>query len=113
MQLNSDELRARLEPLFRENFENFGELGAAVSVWQHGQPVLDLHGGFRDAGREKPWTEDTIVLIWSATKALGSACLLHVLQEHEINLKRATDMLFRAILSPTRSTQSYPRSMVS
>src|SRR5579864_1096200 len=88
MQLNSDELRARLEPLFRENFENFGELGAAVSVWQHGQPVLDLHGGFRDAGREKPWTEDTIVLIWSATKALGSACLLHVLQEHEINLER-------------------------
>jgi len=32
MQLNADELRARLEPLFQENFEKFGELGAAVSV---------------------------------------------------------------------------------
>ncbi|HST29417.1 MAG TPA: serine hydrolase domain-containing protein, partial [Chthoniobacterales bacterium] len=88
MQLNAEELRARLEPLFRENFEKFGELGAAVSVWQNGQPILDLHGGFCDARREQPWTEKTLVLIWSATKGLGSACLLHVLQEHKIDLER-------------------------
>lgn len=88
MQLNADELRARLEPLFRENFEEFGELGAAISVWQNGELILDLHGGFRDARREQPWADDTIVLIWSATKAVGSACLLHVLQEHKIDLER-------------------------
>jgi len=88
MQLNADELRARLEPLFKENFEKFGELGAAISVWQNGKPILDLHGGFRDARREQPWAEDTIVLIWSATKGLGSACLLHVLQEHKIDIER-------------------------
>jgi len=86
MQLNADKLRSRLEPLFQENFEKFGELGAAVSVWQNGEPLVDLHGGFRDAAREQPWTEDTIVLIWSATKGLGSACLLHALQEREIDL---------------------------
>ena len=49
MRLDADELRERLEPLFQENFERFGELGAAVSVWQDGKPVLELHGGFRDA----------------------------------------------------------------
>jgi CubicO group peptidase (beta-lactamase class C family) len=86
MQLDIEELRARLEPLFRENFDKFGELGAAVSVWQHGKALLDLHGGFRDTRREHPWTEDTIVLIWSATKGIGSACLLHVLQEHKIDI---------------------------
>jgi CubicO group peptidase (beta-lactamase class C family) len=88
MQLHVDELRARLEPLLKENFEKFGELGAAISVWQNGEPLLDLHGGFRDLRREQPWTEDTIVLIWSATKGLGSACLLHVLQEHKIDVER-------------------------
>ena len=87
MQLNADELRGRLAPLFQENFEKFGELGAAISVWQNGKPVLDLHGGFRDARREQPWTRDTLVLIWSATKGLGSACLLHVLQEHKIDIE--------------------------
>src|SRR5881392_3128375 len=88
MQLDAEELRARLEPLFQENFEKFGELGAAVSVWQNGQANVDLHGGFKDARREKPWTADTLVLIWSATKGLGSACLLHVLQEHKIDIER-------------------------
>ena len=88
MQLHADQLRARLEPLFQENFEKFGELGAAVSVWQNGKQLLELHGGFRDARREQPWIDNTIVLIWSATKGLGSACLLHVLQEHKIDIGR-------------------------
>ena len=78
----------RLASLFDENFTRFGELGAAVSVWQNGKSVLELQGGFRDAKREMPWTADTIVLFWSATKGLGSACLLHVLQERAIELTR-------------------------
>jgi CubicO group peptidase (beta-lactamase class C family) len=88
MQLESDELRRRIQPLFQENFAERGELGAAVSIWQHGKPIVELHGGFRDARREVPWTADTIVLFWSATKGLGAACLLHTLQEHGIALER-------------------------
>src|SRR5438270_6831097 len=88
MQLDADELKQRLEPLFLENFLKFGELGAAISVWQGGQRIIDLEGGFRDARREKPWTLDTLVLIWSATKGLGSACVLRALQEQKIDIER-------------------------
>jgi len=88
MQLQSSQLLQRLKPLFQENFEKLGELGAAVSVWQNGKPIIDLYGGFRDAHRENPWTSDTLVLVWSATKGIGSACVLHVLQEHDIELDR-------------------------
>jgi CubicO group peptidase (beta-lactamase class C family) len=88
MQLESGQLLQRLKPLFRENFEKFGELGAAVSIWQKGKPVADLYGGFCDARHEKPWEADTLVLIWSATKGIGSACVLHVLQERRIGLDR-------------------------
>src|SRR6184192_1612757 len=88
MQLQSSQLLQRLKPLFRENFEKLGELGAAVSVWQNGKQVVDLYGGFCDTDREKPWTTDTIVLVWSATKGIGSASLLHVLQQHKIELDR-------------------------
>jgi CubicO group peptidase (beta-lactamase class C family) len=80
--------RERLAESFDNNFAQFGELGAAISVWQHGKPLVELHGGFRDSKREQPWTADTIVLFWSATKGLGSACLLHALQEHDIGLDR-------------------------
>jgi CubicO group peptidase (beta-lactamase class C family) len=88
MQLAAEELRDRLAPLFEENFARFGELGAAVSVWQNGKSVLELQDGFRDAKREMPWTADTIVLFWSATKGLGSACLLHLLHERGVELTR-------------------------
>ena len=88
MQLDADELRARIEPLFQENFDKFGELGAAVSVWQNGKESLELHRGFRDNRREQAWENDTLVLIWSATKGLGSACLLHALQEHNIDISQ-------------------------
>src|SRR6185437_11169360 len=49
MHLDAEKLRERLEPLFRENFDKRGELGAAVSVWQNGKPIVDLYGGFCDA----------------------------------------------------------------
>src|SRR5437667_9833062 len=88
MQLIADTLRERLEPLFRENSEKFGDLGAAVSIWQNGESILDLHGGFRDARHQHRWDNDTLVLIWSATKGIGSACLLHALQEAGIDLSR-------------------------
>jgi CubicO group peptidase (beta-lactamase class C family) len=88
MQLRTDELLQRLKPLFQENFEKFGELGAAVSVWQNGKPVVGLYGGFCDARHEKPWTANTLVLVWSATKGIASACVLHALQQHDIELDR-------------------------
>jgi len=88
MQLDPEKLRQRLKPLFQENFDKRGELGAAVSVWQNGKPVVDLYGGFRDTGREKLWTADTVVLAWSATKGIGSACVLHALQQRKIELNR-------------------------
>jgi CubicO group peptidase (beta-lactamase class C family) len=88
MQLDTERLRERLKLPFRENFEKFGELGAAVSIWQNGKPIVDLYGGFCDARHEKPWEADMLVLIWSATKGIGSACVLHVLQEHGIGIDR-------------------------
>jgi CubicO group peptidase (beta-lactamase class C family) len=88
MQLEAGQLLQRLKPLFRENFDKFGELGAAVSIWQNGKPIIDLYGGFRDARRQKPWTADTLVLVWSATKGIGSACVLHALQEHKVDINQ-------------------------
>ena len=94
MQLETSQVTQRLEPLFRENFEKRGELGAAVSVWQNGKPVVDLYGGFCEAGREKPWTPDTVALVWSATKGIGSACVLHAFQQQKIELNRPVSELW-------------------
>jgi CubicO group peptidase (beta-lactamase class C family) len=76
----------RFEALFRENFTRFGELGASVSVWRDGREVIGLSGGWRDRGQTAPWTDETRVLVWSATKGPAVACVLHAMQERAIPL---------------------------
>jgi CubicO group peptidase (beta-lactamase class C family) len=75
-----------LHAVFEENFSSRGELGASVSAWHLGREVLSLAGGFKDRAQEQPWTAETMVLFWSATKGLAAACLLHACQEHDIEL---------------------------
>jgi len=70
---------ARVAELFAENFAQFGELGASVSVWEGGREVISLAGGWRDREQTQPWSAATPVLFWSATKGLASACVLHAL----------------------------------
>jgi len=79
-------VHSRLSELFAENFAHFGELGASVSVWHEGREIVSLAGGFKGRQQELPWTPETMVLFWSATKGLASACLLHACQEQQIEL---------------------------
>src|SRR5882757_8064577 len=58
---------------FAANFERSGddaEVGAAVCVYVNGKQVVDLWGGFADAGRKRAWQSDTLANIWSATKGV-------------------------------------------
>ena len=73
---------------FAENFETSGELGASVSVWHKGEEILSLAGGYVDREKSAPWTIETPVLIWSATKALASACLIHAATANKVELDR-------------------------
>jgi CubicO group peptidase (beta-lactamase class C family) len=72
--------------LFAENFDQLGELGASVCIRRHGEEILHLADGYRDREKTLPWTRETPVLIWSATKALASACLVHAAFEHGVEL---------------------------
>lgn len=67
---------------FIQNFETRGELGASVSVWKDGEEVLNLADGWCEREREHPWTAQTMVPFYSATKALASATLLLLLEEN-------------------------------
>jgi CubicO group peptidase (beta-lactamase class C family) len=65
--------------VFAQNFDERGEVGAAVSVFLDGQPVVDLWGGLADPTSGAPWKEETLVLVYSATKgvtAVGANLLI-------------------------------------
>ena len=57
---------------FARNFQDRGEVGAAVAVFRDGRPVVDLWGGRRDAARDLPWKRDTLVPVFSTTKGVAA-----------------------------------------
>ena len=40
------------------------DVGACVSVFLRGEPVVDIWGGFTDEERTEPWERDTICNVW-------------------------------------------------
>jgi CubicO group peptidase (beta-lactamase class C family) len=59
---------------FAANFEQRGEVGAAVCVYVDGEPVVDLWGGVADTTTDRAWAADTIVPVFSCTKGVTAVC---------------------------------------
>lgn len=60
---------------FSDNFVHRHELGGACSAYRLGEQVVDLWGGVRNEQTGEPWQEDTMVLVYSATKGLAAMTL--------------------------------------
>lgn len=65
-----------LAEAFENNFREYGELGASVSVWCEGREVASLHAGSSVADGSRSWMAHTLVPVYSATKGPASAALL-------------------------------------
>ena len=71
---------------FIKNFTDHDDVGAAVAVWVEGDLVVNLWGGHADAGRRRPWRENTLASIFSGTKGLTSTCVHLLADRGEIDL---------------------------
>lgn len=63
---------------FAANFERSGpyrEIGASLAVFRRSECVVDIWAGHADCAGTRPWTQDTIVNLWSTTKAVAAFCI--------------------------------------
>lgn len=72
--------------VFEENFTSRGEIGASLSVWWRGTEVLSEGRGWCDKEQRREWTKETLVPVYSATKAPSSATLLMALDENGLSI---------------------------
>src|SRR5690349_24671104 len=70
---------------FAANFDERGEVGAAVCVYVEGEPVVDLWGGLADATTGRPWTADTVVLVYSSTKGVTAVCANRLIEQGRLD----------------------------
>lgn len=82
----ADERFGAVADVFARNFEDFDELGAAVTVFAGGRKVVDLWGGIADERSGRPWQEDTVVPVFSCAKGIVSVCVHLLAQEGRLDL---------------------------
>jgi CubicO group peptidase (beta-lactamase class C family) len=60
---------------FSDNFARRRELGGACCAYHRGEKVVDVWGGVRNEQTGDPWEQDTMVIVYSATKGLAAMTL--------------------------------------
>ena len=68
-----------------DQIETGADLGASVAVFLHGEPVVDIWGGWADAEKTRPWERDTITNVWSTTKTMTFLCALMLHDRGELD----------------------------
>ena len=76
----------RVREAFANNFARLGERGGAVALCLDGRPVVDLWGGWADVARTRPWTRETIVNVFSVSKALCAIAALRLVDRYALDL---------------------------
>ncbi len=72
---NIDQKFKNIEDVFLENFTRKGEIGASFCVYYRNKLVVDIWSGYKDLKSKELWQSDTVVPIFSTTKAVASICL--------------------------------------
>jgi CubicO group peptidase (beta-lactamase class C family) len=60
--------------------------GASLAVWHGGAWVVDLWGGYADAGLTRPWQRDTLVMPYSVAKPFAALCVLTLVDRGLVEL---------------------------
>jgi CubicO group peptidase (beta-lactamase class C family) len=72
----------------RTAFENLWsdiEVGAALCVYEHGVPVIDLWGGFHDQDMSMPWQANSLVNVYSSTKGMAAIAIAILVDEQKLD----------------------------
>ncbi|MGA9796600.1 MAG: serine hydrolase domain-containing protein [Rhizomicrobium sp.] len=77
----------KVRDTFAANFDSGADLGASYCVTHNGETVVDLWGGYADAGKTKPWVKDTIVNVYSTTKTMTALTALMLADRGLIDFK--------------------------
>ena len=74
--------------LFKKNLENDEEVGASFAVYQNGEVLVNLYGGYRDRDKKNKWDQNTIVNIHSTSKGIVAMIVAKLIDENKIDLEK-------------------------
>ncbi len=91
LNLNGETLKEWMDSYIKKNYFN----GCSLNIADiEGNTLLDLASGHADKNKTKEFNSQSIVRIFSMTKAIVSTCLLQLLHDKKINLQDTLDHYF-------------------
>lgn len=69
---------------FERNFAERADVGASLAIVQDGELVVDLWGGSLDMAGRRPWKVDSVVNVWSTTKAVNALCFAMLVDRGQV-----------------------------
>lgn len=72
---------------FQANFETGNEIGAGFTLMRAEQVIVDIHGGWMDRQKTKPWQNDTIVPVFSTGKAVTALVMAWLVDQGRVDFE--------------------------
>ncbi len=76
-----------IERIFNDNFNKYQEIGSSLCVIVDGEIVVDIWAGHKNKDRTEEWSEDTLSIAFSSTKAALALCVHILIERGELDLK--------------------------
>ena len=81
-----DEKFMAVKEAFAKNFVDGREVGASYAATIEGEFVVDIWAGHKDEAKTQLWEKDTIVNVYSTTKAMAALCTLMLVDRGLLDL---------------------------
>ena len=78
----------KIYDIFNDQINSDYELGAGISIEYKGELIVDLFGGFKSESKTTKWTKDTLVNVWSVTKAVTGICILKLISDGKLDVNK-------------------------
>lgn len=83
---------SEIKEIFEEAIESGFDTGANIAIEHQGEMVVNLIGGYKDLEKTNPWTDKTILNVYSTTKAVTAICIARLVDQGKLDLnKNVTD----------------------
>jgi len=83
-----DDRFLKIKNIFSNQINNGYELGCSVAVEYKGKEVVNLYGGYTDETKTNLWKKNTLVNVWSVTKAVTGVCIVKLISENKLDVNK-------------------------
>ena len=85
--MSDDLVEGYCDPRFQAVRDQFAQAlasgfdtGASVAVEHQGEMVVNLWGGYKNREKTDPWSNNTLINVFSTTKAITATCFLQLVE---------------------------------